>query len=61
MNGFLPNLPIKLTVEPQKEYKRSLKAYLLDYLREDVLAEGLTRIIPAFSRFLMHLDIPMAN
>jgi len=22
MNGFLPNPPIKLTVEPQKEYKK---------------------------------------
>ncbi|RLD60022.1 MAG: hypothetical protein DRJ05_05415 [Bacteroidetes bacterium] len=35
----------------QKGYKRSLKAYLLDYLKEEVFAEGLTRNIPAFSRF----------
>ena len=32
-------------------YKRSLKAYVQDYLKEEVFAEGLTRNIPAFSRF----------
>jgi predicted AAA+ superfamily ATPase len=31
--------------------KRSLTAYVQDYLREEVFAEGLTRNIPAFSRF----------
>jgi len=31
--------------------KKSLKAYVQDYLREEVFAEGLTRNIPAFSRF----------
>jgi len=31
--------------------KKSLKAYVGDYLREEVFAEGLTRNIPAFSRF----------
>ncbi len=31
--------------------KRSLKAYVTDYLKEEVFAEGLTRNIPAFSRF----------
>jgi len=35
-----------------KHYKRSLKAYTQDYLKEEVFAEGLTRNIPAFSRFL---------
>ncbi|MFH1381047.1 MAG: AAA family ATPase [Candidatus Omnitrophota bacterium] len=33
------------------DYKKSLKAYVQDYLREEVFAEGLTRNIPAFSRF----------
>ena len=31
--------------------KKSLEAYLYDYLRQEVFAEGLTRNIPAFSRF----------
>jgi predicted AAA+ superfamily ATPase len=31
--------------------KKSLEAYVQDYLREEVFAEGLTRNIPAFSRF----------
>lgn len=31
--------------------KKSLAAYIQDYLREEVFAEGLTRNIPAFSRF----------
>lgn len=31
---------------------RSLRAYVQDYLKEEVFAEGLTRNIPAFSRFL---------
>ena len=35
----------------QEEYKRSLRAYIQDYLKEEVFAEGLTRNIPAFSRF----------
>jgi len=34
-----------------ENYKRSLKAYVQDYLKEEVFAEGLTRNIPAFSRF----------
>ncbi|MFH1452801.1 MAG: AAA family ATPase [Armatimonadota bacterium] len=33
------------------DYRRSLKAYVQDYLKEEVFAEGLTRNIPAFSRF----------
>lgn len=32
-------------------YRRSLNAYLQDYLKEEVFAEGLTRDVPAFSRF----------
>jgi len=32
-------------------YHRSLKAYVTDYLKEEVFDEGLTRNIPAFSRF----------
>jgi len=34
-----------------KEYKKNLRAYTQDYLKEEVFAEGLTRNIPAFSRF----------
>ena len=33
------------------QYRRSLNSYLQDYLKEEVFAEGLTRDIPAFSRF----------
>lgn len=35
----------------QEQYQKSLKAYTTDYLKEEVFAEGLTRNIPAFSRF----------
>jgi len=35
----------------QANASRSLKAYLEDYLKEEVFDEGLTRNIPAFSRF----------
>jgi uncharacterized protein len=35
----------------QENYKKSLQAYVQDYLKEEVFAEGLTRNIPAFSRF----------
>ena len=31
-------------------YKKSLKSYVADYLKEEVFQEGLTRNIPAFSR-----------
>ena len=34
-----------------KDCQNSLKAYVQDYLREEVFAEGLTRNMPAFSRF----------
>jgi predicted AAA+ superfamily ATPase len=35
----------------QASYKKALKAYTQDYLKEEVFDEGLTRNIPAFSRF----------
>ena len=35
----------------QNNYKRSLRGYVQDYLKEEVFHEGLTRNIPAFSRF----------
>jgi len=35
----------------QKNYRRSLRGYVQDYLKEEVFNEGLTRNIPAFSRF----------
>jgi len=34
-----------------EEYGNSLQAYVRDYLKEEVFDEGLTRNIPAFSRF----------
>ena len=33
------------------EYGRSLRAYVVDYLKEEVFDEGLTRNVAAFSRF----------
>jgi uncharacterized protein len=44
--GLLP--PIYLSDEPADD----LGAYAGDYLRQEVAAEGLTRSVPAFSRFL---------
>ncbi len=35
----------------QDDASKSLKAYVQDYLKEEVFNEGLTRNIPAFSRF----------
>ncbi len=35
----------------QANANKSLQAYIQDYLKEEVFAEGLTRNIPAFSRF----------
>lgn len=35
----------------QTRYQRSLRSYVQDYLKEEVLHEGLTRNAPAFSRF----------
>lgn len=36
----------------EDNYQKALKSYIQDYLKEEVLAEGLLRNIPAFSRFL---------
>ncbi len=33
------------------EYERSLRAYVVDYLKQEVFDEGLTRNVAAFSRF----------
>jgi predicted AAA+ superfamily ATPase len=38
-------------LQKREDARASLKAYVQDYLREEVFAEGLTRNIPAFSRF----------
>jgi predicted AAA+ superfamily ATPase len=35
----------------RENYQKSLSGYVLDYLKEEVFAEGLTRNIPAFARF----------
>ena len=35
----------------QEGYKKALKAYAQDYLKDEVFDEGMTRNIPAFSRF----------
>jgi len=35
----------------QEQYRRSLRAYVQDYLKEEVFAEGLARNAGAFSRF----------
>ena len=35
----------------QETFKKSLNAYTRDYLKEEVFDEGLTRNVPAFSRF----------
>ncbi|MCK4344612.1 MAG: ATP-binding protein [Bacteroidales bacterium] len=35
----------------QENYKKSLRAYVYDYLKEEIAEEGLTRNIPAFARF----------
>ena len=38
-------------LQNEKDSRKSLEAYVQDYLREEVFAEGLARNIPAFSRF----------
>ncbi len=35
----------------EANYKKSLQAYIQDYLKEEIFAEGIIRNIPAFSRF----------
>ncbi len=34
------------------DYRMSLRSYVADYLKEEILSEGLTRSLPTFSRFL---------
>ncbi|MCB4791670.1 MAG: AAA family ATPase [Elusimicrobia bacterium] len=38
-------------LQQEEEASKSLKAYVQDYLKQEVFDEGLTRNIPAFSRF----------
>lgn len=45
-HGMIPNHYLQ-----KKDYRKSLQAYVQDYLKEEVFAEGLTRNISAFSRF----------
>lgn len=45
-NGLIPSHYLE-----EENVQKSLKAYVQDYLKEEVFAEGLTRNIPAFSRF----------
>ncbi len=45
-NGLIPSHYL------QENAKRSLKAYVVDYLKEEIFDEGLTRNLSAFSRFL---------
>lgn len=45
--GLLPSHYL----EAPSAYRKSLKAYIQDYLREEVFAEGLARNVAAFSRF----------
>lgn len=40
------------TFYSEREYSRAHQSYVADYLREEVLAEGLIRSLPVFSRFL---------
>lgn len=44
-HGLIPDHYLK------DNYKKSLRGYIQDYLKEEVFAEGLTRNIPAFARF----------
>jgi predicted AAA+ superfamily ATPase len=39
-------------LQTQAQAHRSLKAYVQDYLKHEIQAEGLTRNLPAFARFL---------
>lgn len=45
-NGLIPAHYVKSSA------KRELKAYVQDYLKEEIQAEGLVRNLPAFARFL---------
>ncbi len=45
-HGYLPR------IYESNQYRRLLDAYLGDYLRQEILAEGLVRSLPGFSGFL---------
>ena len=45
-NGMLPK------IYPQKNARRSLRAYITDYLKEEIQSEGLVQNLPVFARFL---------
>jgi predicted AAA+ superfamily ATPase len=45
-SGLLP------THYRESAWRRSLKSYVQDYLKEEIMAEGLLRNMPAFARFL---------
>ena len=45
----------------EEAYERSLQAYVLDYLKEEVFAEGLTRNMAAFSRFFEAMGYSHGN
>jgi uncharacterized protein len=49
--GALNRGMVPLHYLDEKNYKKSLTAYVQDYLKEEVFNEGLVRNIPAFSRF----------
>ena len=48
--GLLP------AVYPDRHYRRTLRAYVQDYLKQEVFDEGLTRNVAAFSRFFEALS-----
>jgi predicted AAA+ superfamily ATPase len=45
-NGLLPPF------YSEDDSSRSLSAYIIDYIKEEIAAEGIARNIPAFSRFI---------
>ena len=45
----------------QENYARSLRGYVQDYLKEEVFNEGLTRNVPAFSRFFEAMGYSHGN
>jgi predicted AAA+ superfamily ATPase len=48
--GLLP------AIYPDRHYRRTLAAYVQDYLKQEVFDEGLTRNVAAFSRFFEALS-----
>jgi predicted AAA+ superfamily ATPase len=49
-HGLLP------AIYPDRHYRRALRAYVQDYLKQEVFDEGLTRNVAAFSRFFEALS-----